>query len=91
MQYQFTDPSQGHVTDFDFIKKNPKSQFLLSKIYDDRTCYSTTDSIAIAFSLFDTSAQDSEVGRKLSSYIKKQFLFSEKGIADKFVYYDKKG
>lgn len=89
MQYQFTDPNQGHVTDFDFIKKNPKSQFLLNKIYDDRTCYSTTDSIAIAFSFFDTSTQDSEVGRKLSSYIRKQSQFSERGIADTFIYYDK--
>lgn len=89
-RYQFTDPQQGHVTNFDFIKKNSKSQFLLSKIYDDRMCYSTTDSITMAFNLFDASAQDSEVGRKLSSYIHKQTLFSEKGIADKFVYYDKK-
>lgn len=89
-QYQFTNPEQGHVINFDFIKMNSKSQFLLGKIYGDRTCYGTLDSLKTALSLFDTSVQNTLVGRKLTSYIREQAFISDKGIADKFIYFDSK-
>ncbi len=86
-QYKYTHPRYGHIANFDIIRDNPDSEYLLSHIYGKRNFYSL-DSLQMALSCFNKKTQATSFGKKISSFIKYKNLFSEKGISDEFNFYD---
>jgi thiol-disulfide isomerase/thioredoxin len=86
-QYKYTHPKYGHIVNFDIIRDNPDSEYLLSHIYVHRNFYSL-DSLQMALSCFGKETQVTNFGKKVGSFIKYKNLFLEKGISQVFNFYD---
>lgn len=80
----YVDAKRHHIVDFDIIRKYPSNMELLSWVWQYRDCYST-DSLRLAFDLFDDNVRQTKCGRELQAFItpkvsnkdfwKKEFCF----------------
>ena len=80
----FLDAKRHHIVDFDIIRKYPSNMELLNWVWQYRDYYST-DSLRLAFGLFDDNVRQTKSGRELQAFMnpkvsnkdfwKKEFCF----------------
>lgn len=75
----------------DFIRENPKSYSLLDLIYDRKGGYKSFATLKSYFNLFDVSLKESELGKKMQTYLAREETLSKSGIAKDFSFYDLDG
>lgn len=62
--------THGKVTDPAVVKQFSNNRFLLKKIYEQRSLYTSRDSLFALYNSFDPSLKNSRLGRRLFAYIK---------------------
>jgi len=85
---KYVSKQSGKINNYEFVRFNNKSNYLLKEIYQYRNDYSTIDSLKTIYELFDSTIKDSKTGRKLSQFIKTQYNIGKAGISNLFAFYD---
>lgn len=87
--HKFTN-SSGEIINFDIIRQHPSNPRLLQIINESKPNY-PIDSLVLAMHLFDTSLSKYTSWAQIENYIQNKKIFTNEGIASKFVFYDIKG
>lgn len=86
--HKYLDINRDNIINYDFIRENPHSLYLLKNIYQHRNTYLSVDSVRAIYSLFDKTVRESVTGKKISKYLNAQNQIEKKGITDMFPFYD---
>lgn len=66
--HKYTDSIRANIINYDLIKQNSKSLWLMKDIYQNKECYTSIDTLKMIYNLFDKSVQASKKGKQFKDY-----------------------